>query len=112
MSAEPHRIDPRSVNPDTPAGIDLSELDLRILDFERGWATRVGAKDAAIRAEFDLAAARYYQLLYVLIDSPVALRSDPLLVRRLQRLRDARTRARAARSFRTDSTISDQDSTY
>lgn len=86
----------------------LDELSERLLAFERAWATRVGAKDAAIRAEFSIPAARYYQMLYALIDSPVALRSDPVLVRRLQRLRDARSRARAARTFRTD-TI-DQDS--
>ncbi|HTL41083.1 MAG TPA: DUF3263 domain-containing protein [Pseudolysinimonas sp.] len=84
---------------------ELDELSLRMLDFERQWAARVGAKDAAIRAEFSIPAARYYQMLYALIDSPVALRSDPLLVRRLQRLRDARARARAARTFRMD----DQD---
>lgn len=84
---------------------ELDELGLQMLDFERRWASRVGAKDAAIRAEFSIPAARYYQMLYALIDSPVALRSDPLLVRRLQRLRDARSRARAARTFRMD----DQD---
>jgi hypothetical protein len=89
---------------------ELDELSLRMLDFERRWAQRVGAKDAAIRSEFSIPAARYYQMLYALIDSPVALRSDPLLVRRLQRLRDARSRARAARTFRPD-TISDQDTT-
>jgi hypothetical protein len=86
----------------------LDELAVRVLDFEREWGSRVGAKDAAIRSEFSIPAARYYQMLYALIDSPVALRSDPLLVRRLQRLRDARSRARAARTFRTDP-ISDQD---
>jgi hypothetical protein len=85
----------------------LDELSLRVLDFERQWASRVGPKDAAIRSEFSIPAARYYQMLYALIDSPVALRSDPLLVRRLQRLRDARSRARAARTFRME--ISDQD---
>ncbi len=79
-----------------------------MLAFERAWADRVGAKDAAIRSEFGIPAARYYQMLYALIDSPVALRSDPLLVRRLQRLRDARSRARAARTFRMEP-ISDQD---
>jgi hypothetical protein len=89
---------------------ELGEFDVRLLDFERAWASRVGAKDAAIRAEFSISAARYYQMLYALIDSPVALRSDPLLVRRLQRLRDVRARARAARTFRTDTTI-DQDPT-
>jgi hypothetical protein len=78
----------------------LAELELRLLAFERDWADRVGAKEAAIRSEFGLPAARYYQMLYALIDSPDALRHDPLLVRRLQRLRDARTRSRAARTFR------------
>lgn len=78
----------------------LSELELRLLAFERDWADRMGAKEAAIRSEFGLPAARYYQILYALIDSPDALRHDPLLVRRLQRLRDARTRSRAARTFR------------
>lgn len=86
----------------TPPGHDLTELDLRVLEFERDWAARVGAKEAAIRSEFGLTAARYYQMLNVLVDSPAALRHDPLLVRRLQRLRDARTRARAARTFRAD----------
>ena len=81
---------------------DLDELALRVLDFERAWASRIGPKDAAIRSEFSIPAARYYQMLYALIDSPAALRSDPLLVRRLQRLRDARFRARAARTFRSD----------
>jgi hypothetical protein len=84
-----------------PAG-ELSELELRLLDFERAWAARVGAKEAAILTEFSIPPARYYQMLYALIDSPAALRHDPLLVRRLQRLRDARTRSRAARTFRTD----------
>lgn len=78
----------------------LSELELRLLAFERDSADRMGAKEAAIRSEFGLPAARYYQMLYALIDSPDALRHDPLLVRRLQRLRDARTRSRAARTFR------------
>jgi hypothetical protein len=94
----------------TAASDELDELALRVLGFERDWAARVGPKDAAIRSEFSIPAARYYQMLYALIDSPAALRSDPLLVRRLQRLRDARSRARAARTFRTDST-SDQDPT-
>lgn len=80
----------------------LSDLDLRVIAFEREWADRVGAKEAAIRSEFGLSAARYYQVLYDVIDTPAALRHDPVLVRRLQRVRDARARSRAARSFRVD----------
>lgn len=89
-------------HPAQPTSDELDELALRVLDFERAWASRIGPKDAAIRSEFSIPAARYYQMLYALIDSPAALRSDPLLVRRLQRLRDARSRARAARTFRSD----------
>ena len=99
MSA--HATTPESEEP------QLTELELQVLEFEREWASRVGAKDGAIRSQFGLPAARYYQLLYALIDSPVALRQDPLLVRRRQRLREARTRARAARTFRSESTDRD-----
>lgn len=82
-----------------PSG--LSERDARILDFEKQWWRHVGAKEDAIRAEFALTAARYYQLLNAVIDDPAAVRHDPMLVRRLLRARDARTQARAARVFRT-----------
>jgi hypothetical protein len=102
-SAHSQRAHSQGAREEGDAPEQLDELSVRVLDFERAWASRVGAKDAAIRSEFSIPAARYYQMLYALIDSPVALRSDPLLVRRLQRLRDARSRARAARTFRTDS---------
>ena len=92
-------------------GIELDVTEQRILDFERDWTARPGSKEAAIRAEFGLSTARYYQILSALIDSPVALRTDPLLVRRLQRVRDARAGARAARTFRTEPTPSLQDPT-
>lgn len=95
--------DPR---PAEPPRTRLDETELRVLDFERAWADRVGNREAAIRAEFGVSSARYYQMLYALIDSPIAVRHDPLLVRRLQRLRDARRRART-RPFTPDS----QDST-
>ncbi|MGN6326289.1 DUF3263 domain-containing protein [Pseudolysinimonas sp.] len=80
----------------------LDDLELRMLDFEGRWSGRLGAKESAIRAEFGFSAARYYQVLDALIDSPIALRTDPILVRRLQRLRDGRARARAARTFRVE----------
>ena len=77
----------------------LPERERRILDFERKWWRHAGAKEEAIRSQFSLPAARYYQLLNAVIDTPEAVRHDPMLVRRLQRARDARTSARAARSF-------------
>ncbi|WP_111719142.1 DUF3263 domain-containing protein [Homoserinimonas sp. OAct 916] len=72
----------------------LSDRDKRILDFERQWWKHGGAKEEAIRREFDLSAARYYQLLRSLIQSQAALVHDPMLVKRLQRVRDARANAR------------------
>jgi hypothetical protein len=79
----------------------LPERDARILTFERQWWRHVGAKEEAIRSQFGLTAARYYQLLNAVIDSPAAVQHDPMLVRRLLRARDARTSARSARAFRT-----------
>lgn len=72
----------------------LTERDRHILDFERRLWRHPGAKEQAIRAEFSLSSARYYQLLNAVIDSPAALVYDPMLVRRLQRVRDARVAAR------------------
>jgi hypothetical protein len=68
-----------------------------ILAFERRWWRHAGAKEQAIRDDFGLSAARYYQLLGALIDMPAALAHDPMLVKRLQRMRDARLATRTAR---------------
>jgi hypothetical protein len=79
----------------------LPEREASILEFERQWWRHAGAKEEAIRSQFGLSAARYYQVLNAVIDSPAAVRHDPMLVRRLQRARELRTQARAARAFRT-----------
>jgi hypothetical protein len=78
--------------------VPLSDRDRAILAFEAEWRRHGGAKEEAIRAEFDMPPARYYQLLGRLIDTADALAHDPLLVRRLRRLRDARAVERAART--------------
>ena len=72
----------------------LSERDRAILDFERSWWTESGPKEVGIRTRFELSPGRYYQLLGELLDSADALAYDPLVVRRLRRLRDRRRRAR------------------
>lgn len=72
----------------------LSERDQAMLDFERTWWTLPGTKDAAIRSRMELSPTRYYQLLAELLESPDAEAYDPLVVRRLRRLRDRRRRAR------------------
>ena len=72
----------------------LTERDRAILDFERSWWTSAGPKDTAIRERFELSGTRYYQLIAELIDDPEALEYDPLLIRRLRRVRNRRRRAR------------------
>jgi len=74
----------------------LTELELRILDFERQWWRYAGAKESSIKELFDLTPPAYYQLLNNLIDREAALLSQPMLVKRLRRLREARTEARSA----------------
>jgi uncharacterized protein DUF3263 len=75
----------------------LSQRDRDILEFERHWWKYAGAKEQAVREKFDMSSTRYYQVLNALIDRPEALEADPLLVRRLRRLRASRQRQRSAR---------------
>jgi hypothetical protein len=75
----------------------LTRRERDILAFERQWWKHAGAKEQAIRDLFDLSATRYYQVLNGLIDRGEALAHDPMLVKRLRRLRAARQRARSAR---------------
>ncbi|MEZ5097125.1 MAG: DUF3263 domain-containing protein [Nocardioides sp.] len=75
----------------------LSDRDREILEFERQWWKYAGAKETAVREKFDMSSTRYYQVLNALIDKPEALAADPLLVRRLRRLRATRQRQRSAR---------------
>ncbi len=72
----------------------LTQRDRDILDFERSWWSATAPKDVQIRERFELSATRYYQLLGELLDDAEAMAYDPLVVRRLQRQRDRRRRAR------------------
>jgi len=74
---------------------ELSDLELSILAFERQWWRHAGAKESAIKENFNLAPAAYYQLLSVLIDKDVAYELEPMLIKRLRRLRDVRSSKRA-----------------
>jgi hypothetical protein len=81
---------------------ELSARDAEILGFERQWWKFAGAKEQAIRDTFQMSATRYYQVLNALIDQPAALVHDPLLVKRLRRLRATRQRMRSARRLGID----------
>ena len=82
---------------DSPRADELTAVELEILEFERQWWRLAGAKEQAIRDRFGLSSTRYHQQLNALLDSPAALRADPMLVKRLQRIRSSRERARSAR---------------
>ena len=76
---------------------DLDEREKAVLDFERSWWKHAGVKEQAIKERFDMSATRYYQLLNELLEKPAALAYDPILVKRLKRLRVYRQRQRVAR---------------
>ena len=102
--------------PATKPESGLSARDASILDFEREWWRHAGAKEEAIRSQFSLSTARYYQVLNAVIDLPDAVQYDPMLVGRLQRARDSRTASRAARAFgipdNSAAAPHDEESTY
>lgn len=77
--------------------VELSEQHIQILDFERSWWKHAGVKEQAIKERFEMSATRYYQLLNELLENPAALEHDPILVKRLKRLRTYRQRQRVAR---------------
>jgi hypothetical protein len=75
----------------------LSERELKVLAFERQWFKYAGAKEKAIREQFEMSSTRYYQILNQLIDKQEAMQADPMLVKRLRKTRTVRQRTRAAR---------------
>ena len=85
---------------DTVVSLPARERDM--LAFERQWWRYAGAKEAAIRERFGMSATRYYQVLNALVDRPEALAVDPLLVRRLRRMRSARQRQPSGRALGSD----------
>lgn len=77
----------------------LTERDRAIIEFERSWWSEEGSKESIIRERFELSTTRYYELLGDLIDSEEAHDFDPLVIRRLRRMRDRRRRARFERQI-------------
>lgn len=69
---------------------NLSDLEARILEFEKQWWQYAGAKESSIRELFEIPPSRYYEILNHLIDRDEALAAAPMLVKRLRRMREAR----------------------
>jgi len=81
----------------TPSDVAPNKLDPRlreVLDLERTWWQLGVPKERAIREHLGLSTTRYHQMLTKTLDLPQALAYDPMLVRRLRRLREARRRKR------------------
>jgi Protein of unknown function (DUF3263) len=104
-AASPAALSPPLTEPTEPTDTVavLGDRDRAILEFERQWWRYAGAKEQAVRELFEMSATRYYQVLNALIDRPEALAYDPMLVKRLRRLRSARQRTRSARRLGMDS---------
>ncbi len=82
----------------------LTEREERILFFEREWWRHGGAKEGAIRTRFGLGVTEYFQILNALLESEAALAHDPMLVKRLRRMRDIRQHERETRHLGPAST--------
>ena len=80
----------------------LSDRDRDILAFERQWWKFAGSKEQMVRERFAMGSTRYYQVLNALIDTQAALEHDPMLVKRLRRLRASRMKQRSARRLGFD----------
>ena len=76
---------------------ELTKRDIEVLDFERSWWKHAGVKEQAIKERFDMSATRYYQLLNELLENAAAMEQDPILIKRLKRLRSYRQKKRVAR---------------
>ncbi len=92
----------RAIAAPTTTAPGLSDRDRKVIEFERQWWKYAGAKEQAVRELFDMSATRYYQVLNALLDDPEALAFDPMLVKRLRRMRASRQRQRSARRLGID----------
>jgi len=75
----------------------LSQRDRAILDFEQSWWESATPRDQAVREQFQLTESEYAEVLNQLVASEAALLAEPLLIRRLRRLRDRRRQQHIAR---------------
>jgi hypothetical protein len=79
------------------AGLEeLIDAEKAVLAFEHRRWTYPGAKDEAILKTFTLTPVHYQQWVLAIIDKPAALVHDPMLVKRLRRLRATRRQRRAS----------------
>jgi hypothetical protein len=86
--------------------VPLTDRERAILDLERTWWTLDTPKDILVEERLGCTAETFYVELNALLDSADALAHDPLLVRRLRRLRDRRRRDRMEAAVRSREALS------
>jgi hypothetical protein len=86
--------------------VPLTDRERAILELERTWWTLDTPKDALVQERLGCTAETFYVELNALLDSADALAHDPLLVRRLRRLRDRRRRDRMEAAIRSREALS------
>lgn len=74
----------------------MTELELRILDFEATHHHPAG-KERAVRELFGVSMVRYFQILWAAIDRPDADELRPMVVKRLRRIREQGVQRRLGR---------------
>ena len=76
---------------------ELTGRDRKVLAFEQQRFRHPAAKESAIVELFDMSPTAYHQVLAGLLDSPAAYAADPMLIKRLRRLRASRRADRGGR---------------
>lgn len=66
---------------------ELTDREHEVLAFERQWWKGTDSKERAVRELFALTPSEYRHLLDDLLDKPAAMRSEPMLIKRLRRER-------------------------
>ena len=75
----------------------LTEREKDILEFEQSWWSLSIPREQAVRDRFQLTETEYVEVLEMLIATEAALEAEPLLVRRLRRMKDRRQQEHVAR---------------
>lgn len=82
----------------------LSERHAAMLDFERSWWNNDEPRDQVVRARFQCSPEEFAAELSTVLDDPAAMEHDPLVVRRLKRMRLRARRARLDEQAATGTT--------
>ena len=67
------------------------------VEFEQSWWSLSITREQAVRDRFQLTETEYVEVLEMLIATEAALEAEPLLVRRLRRMKDRRRQDHVAR---------------